>query len=107
MEGSVTKRPHRTPEERAAEIDAQIAKMKASISEIESKKQSAISAFDEKIKAIQEKIKSLEQKKNDTLFPKPPKKTKKQKIQAILNKAQKNGMKPEEIAERLEISLED
>lgn len=107
MEEAVVKRPRRTPEERATEIEVQIEKIKSSISEMESKKQTAISAFDEKIKASQEKIKSLEKKKSDILFPKPPKKTKRQKIQAILNKAQKSGMKPEEIAERLEISLED
>lgn len=36
-----------------------------------------------------------------------PQKTKKQKIQSILIQAQKRGMKPEEIAERLNITIED
>ena len=78
-----------------------------SIEELESKKQAAVASFDEKIATAQEKIKALEGKKADILKPKPPRKTKKQKIQEIMNQAQKNGMKPEEIAERLGIVIED
>ena len=37
-----------------------------------------------KIEASQEKIKALEAKKQNILAPKPPRKTKKQKIQEIL-----------------------
>ena len=101
------KRPRRTPQERASEIDEKIAMINNSIEELESKKQAAVTSFDEKIAAAQEKIKVLEGKKADILNPKPPRKTKKQKIQEIMKRAQKNGMKPEEIAERLGIAMED
>lgn len=101
------KRPRCTPQERAAEIDAKIAVINGSIGELESKKQAAVASFDEKIAAAQEKIKVLEGKKVDILNPRPPRKTKKQKIQEIMKQAQKNGMKPEEIAERLGIVIED
>ena len=107
MEENIVKRKRRTPEERAAEIDAQIEKLTVTIIDIESKKKDAIAVFDEKIKSVKEKIKSLEQRKKGILSPKPPKKTKKQKIQSILIQAQKRGMKPEEIAERLDITIED
>ena len=61
-------------------------------------------------RAAQERIKVLEGKKQEILAPKPPRKprkTKKQKIQEILKEAQKNGMKPEEIAEKLGINLSE
>lgn len=108
MSDTHTKRIRRTPEERVAEVDAKIETLNQSIADLESKKQASVASFDEKIAAVQERIKGLESKKEQILAPKPPRKprkTKKQKIQEILKEAQKNGMKPEEIAERLGINL--
>ena len=110
MADSETKRVRRTPEERAAEIDSKIGVINQSIEELEAKKQAAIASFDEKIAAAQERIKVLERKEQEILPPKPPRKprkTKKQKIQEILEEAEKNGMKPEEIAEKLGINLSE
>lgn len=110
MSENETKRVRRTPEERIAEIDAKIRAVSQSIEDLEAKKQAAVASFDEKIAAAQERIKGLEAKKQEILAPKPPRKprkTKKQKIQEILKEAQKNGMKPEEIAERLGVTLSE
>ena len=79
------KRIRRSPQERAAEMDGLIEKQN-------------------------QLIKELESKKNGILSPKTakkPRRTKKQKIQEILKEAQKQGMKPEEIAERLGLSPEE
>lgn len=110
MSDSNAKRVRRTPEERIAEVDAKIEILNQSIADLESKKQASLTSFDEKIAAVQERIKGLESKKQEILTPKPrrkPRKTKKQKIQEILKEAQKSGMKPEEIAERLGIHLSE
>lgn len=69
-----------------------------------------VASFDDKVAAAEKRIKSLEAKKSEILAPKPPRKprkTKKQKIQEILKEAQKKGLKPEEIAERLGISIQE
>ena len=110
MAETENKRPRRTPQERAAEVDSKIEKLNQSITEIEAKKQAVVAEYDTKIAAAQERIKALESKKQEILAPKPPRKprkTKKQKIQEILKEAQKSGMKPEEIAERLGIHLSE
>lgn len=110
MSDSGTKRTRRTTEERVAEIDAKIENINQSIADLESKKQAAIASFDEKVAAAEKRIKTLEAKKSEILAPKPPRKprkTKKQKIQEILKEAQKKGLKPEEIAERLGISIQE
>lgn len=99
------KRTRHTTEERIAVIDSKIEVVHQTIAELEEKKQASAALFDKKIEAAQEKIKTLEAKKRDILAPKPPRKTKKQKIQEILKEAQKSGMKPEEIADRLGITL--
>ena len=104
------KRIRRSPQERAAELDGKIEKVKESIAELNEKKQAAMADYDAKIAAAQDRIKVLEAKKQEILVPKPPRKprkTKKQKIQEILKEAQKNGMKPEVIAERLGIKLSE
>ena len=62
------------------------------------------------IETVRVKIAGLEEKKAAILAPKPPRKprkTKKQKIADILKKAQKSGMKPDEIAVALGIELEE
>ena len=107
---SEPKRIRRTTEERIAVIDAKISSINQNIEELKSKKQASVISFDEKIAAAQARIKGLEIKKNEILTPKQPRKprkTKKQKIQEILKEAQKSGMKPEEIAERLGLNLSE
>ena len=84
MAESETKRPRRTPQERAAAVDEKIAKFNQSIAELEEKKTAALAEYDAKITALQERVKALEAKKQEILAPKPPRKprkTKKQKIQ--------------------------
>ena len=57
-----------------------------------------------------DRIKGLEKQKAAILAPKPPRKprkTKKQKIQDLMKQAQKAGLKPEEIAERLGLTIQD
>lgn len=110
MSENETKRARRTPQELAAAVDAKIQALEESIISIEEKKQAAIDDFDSKIKAVRVKIAGLEEKKAAILAPKPPRKprkTKKQKIADILKKAQKSGMKPDEIAAALGIEMEE
>jgi len=104
------KRTRRTSEELAAAIDEQILKLEDSITDIEVKKQEAADSFDSKIEAVRVRIKTLEEKKAALLAPKPPRKprmTKKQKVEAIIKKAGKSGMSPNEIAAALGIDVED
>lgn len=103
------RRKRRTPEEMAADLDAQIEKLEQSISELEAKKQAAADEFDKKIDAVRIRITALQEKKKELLAPKhrKPRITKKQKLAAILKQAQKNGMKPEEIAAALGVELEE
>ena len=52
----------------------------------------------------------MNKQKADILSPKPPRKprkTKKQKIQDLMKQAQKAGLKPEEIAERLGLKIQE
>lgn len=104
------KRIRRTPQERAAEIDTLIQKQNHLIEDLEERKKAAVVNFDEKIASVQARIKELESKKAGILAPKTakkPRKSRKQKIQEILKEAQKQGMKPEEIADRLGLKVED
>lgn len=105
-----TKRSRRTPEERIAEIDAKIEECEKQIQAIEVKKQETITSFDERIKKVQRRIKGLDKQKAEILAPKPPRKprkTKKEKIQDLMKQAQKAGLKPEEIAERLGLTIQE
>ena len=102
------KRPRRTPEERASEMNCKIDKLNQSILQLEIKKQAAISEYDAKIAAVQERINVLETKKKDILDPKSkrkPRKTKKQKIQEIVRLAIKNGMSVEQVANQLSVEV--
>lgn len=77
---------------------------------IEAKKQESVSAFDNRIAKVQARIDALNKQKADILSPKPPRKprkTKKQKIQDLMKQAQKAGLKPEEIAERLGLTIQE
>ena len=71
MAESENKRPRRTPQERAAEMDSKIEKVNEFITELEGKKQAAIADYDAKITAAHERIKTLEAKKQEILSPKP------------------------------------
>ncbi|MFR9217132.1 MAG: hypothetical protein ACLVKK_13000 [Ruthenibacterium sp.] len=103
------KRVRRTPQQMAQDLDAQMEKLNASIAELEEKKAAGAAVFDGKIAAVREKIKKLEAKKKDVLAPKKRKtrKTKAQQIKDLVRKAQKAGLKPDEIASRLGVSIEE
>ena len=103
------KRVRRTPQQMAQDLDAQMEKLNASIAELEEKKTASAAVFDGKIAAGREKIKKLEAKKKDVLAPKKRKtrKTKAQQIKDLVRKAQKAGLKPDEIASRLGVSIEE
>ena len=103
------KRVRRTPQQMAQDLDAQMEKLNASIAELEEKKTASAAVFDGKIAAVREKIKKLEAKKKDVLAPKKCKtrKTKAQQIKDLVRKAQKAGLKPDEIASRLGVSIEE
>lgn len=59
---------------------------------------------------MQARIKELDKQKAAILAPKPPRKprkTKKEKIQDLMKQAQRAGLKPEEIAERLGLTIQE
>lgn len=63
------KRIRRTPQERAAELDGKIEKVKESIAELNEKKQAAMADYDAKIAAAQDRIKVLEAKSRRSWSP--------------------------------------
>ncbi len=100
------KRVRRSAEERILEINEKIEKFEQSLVELDDKRAEAMIAFDEKEANLRDKIQQLQLKKEDILSPKPIKRTrksKKQKIADLVKLANKSGLKPEEIAERLGI----
>ena len=104
MDEQKVRRPRRTAEQRAADIDAKIQKLNEDLEGVEAKRAAAMQEFDAKAAAVKGRIEALEQQKKDILAPKPqrkPRKTKRQKIQELIQSASKSGLKPEEIAERL------
>ena len=104
MDEQKVRRPRRTAEQRAADIDAKIQKLNEDLEGVEVKRAAAMQEFDAKAATVKERIEALERQKMEILAPKPPRKprkTKKQKIQELIQSASKSGLKPEEIAERL------
>ena len=104
MDEQKVKRIRRTPQQMADQVDAKIQKLNQDLENLEEKRAAANADFDTKAAAVRERIAVLEQKKVDLLQPKPPlkpRKSKKQKIQELIKLANKSGLKPEEIAERL------
>ena len=95
MEESTQKRTRRTPQQMAGAVDVKIAALQRDIAGIEEKRKKANADFDEKVAAVEAKIKKA------ILAPKPPRKTKKQKMEEVVKAAMKSGMNPEEIAEKL------
>ena len=95
------------PQARGYRKGNHIWKVSENINELEEKKKTVIEEYDAKITAAKERIKSLEAKKQEILAPKPPRKTKKQKIQEIVKLAMKNGMSVEEIAGQLHVEVEN
>ena len=67
------KRIRRSPEERAAAVDEQIAKINQTIEELEQKKKAVLAEYDDKIAAAKRRIKALDDKKKAILAPKKAK----------------------------------
>ena len=110
MPDTEIKRVRRTTEERIAVIDNKIEELGNQVQAIEAKKQESIAVFDDRIAKVQARIEVLNKQKTDILSPKrprKPRKTKKQKIQDLMKQAQKAGLKPEEIAERLGLTIQE
>lgn len=106
MEQNENKRRRRSKEERAAEIDAKLEKLRSSLNEIAAEREAAKSALDTKEKALKDKIKALEGKKKDILNPSSAPKqrmTKKRRIEALVNKAHKAGFSLDEIEQLLSL----
>lgn len=101
MEESTKKHTRRTPQQMAEAIDVKIVALQQDIAGIEEKRKKANVDFDEKVAAVEAKIKGLNEKKEAILAPKPPRKTKKQKMEEVIKAAMKSGMKLEEVAEKL------
>lgn len=68
-------------------------------------KEEIVAEIDSKINHHKECIATLEAKKQAVLNPKPRKKV--NTMKNVLDKAKANGMKPEEVAKLLGISLDD
>ncbi len=109
MEENKAKRVRRSPEQLAADLDTKIEALKGRLDGIEAERAAANEKFDNKAAEVNDRIKVLMNKQKLLLAPKPPRKprkTKKQKMQDLLKQAEKSGLKPEEIAERLGITME-
>jgi hypothetical protein len=110
MSDTEKKRVRRTTEERIAEVNAKIEELNGQIQSLEEKKQEAVTAYNDRIAKVMDRIKGLEKQKAAILAPKPPRKprkTKKEKIQDLMKQAQRAGLKPEEIAERLGLTIQE
>lgn len=106
MEQNENKRRRRSKEERASEIDAKLEKLRSSLNEIAAEREAAKSALDAKEKALNDKIKALEGKKKDILNPSSAPKqrmTRKRRIEALINKANKAGFSLDEIEQLLSL----
>ena len=101
------KQIRRTPEQIAADLDLQINAAKKTVLDYEEKKAASVDAFNEKISKAKERVQKLEQRKKDVLTPKKRKsrKSKTTIIKELVTQAAKAGLKPEEIAEKLGVSL--
>ncbi len=106
---SEQKRVRRTPQQIVEDLNVEIEALRESIQEIEEKKAAAVAKYDEKIEGVNQKIKRLEERQKAVLTPKKrkPRKTKTQQIRAIVAKANKKGMKLDEIAEILGVTIEE
>lgn len=110
MPDTEIKRVRRTTEERIAEVDAKIEELDKQIQNLEEKKQETVAVYNDRIAKVTDRIKGLEKQKAAILAPKPPRKprkTKKEKIQDLMKQAQRAGLKPEEIAERLGLTIQE
>ena len=108
MEAQQKRRTRRTPQQLVEALEVESTMLAQSMEELERKKVEMVSLYDTKISKIRDKIKTIEKKKKSLMEPpkaRKPRKTKKEKIQAIMKQAQKVGMQPEEIAQRLGIEM--
>ena len=71
MDEQKVRRPRRTAEQKAADIDAKIQKLNEDLESIEARRTAANQEFDAKAAAVKERIAVLEQQKKDVLAPKP------------------------------------
>lgn len=67
-------------------------------------KEEIAQALDDKILYHEKCIAAIREKKEELLKPKS---SKKEKLKAVMEKAKKSGLTPEEIAEKLGFSLDD
>lgn len=79
MDEQKVRRPRRTAEQKAADIDTKIQKLNEDLESIEARRTAANQEFDAKAAAVKERIAVLEQQKKDILAPKPPRKPRKTK----------------------------
>lgn len=70
MDEQKVRRPRRTAEQKAADIDAKIQKLNEDLESIEARRTAANQEFDAKAAAVKERIAVLEQQKKDVLAPK-------------------------------------
>lgn len=106
---SEEKRIRRTAEQIAADIDTQIEALHGNIDALEERKAASVQEFDEKINHVKQRIEKLNEKKKNLSAPKKrkPRKKKADKIKDLIAQAQKNGLKLDEIADKLGVDLSE
>lgn len=103
------KRIRRTAEQISADIDEQIEKLRENIDSLEERKAESMQEFDAKIQHVKQRIEKLNEKKKGLATPKKrkPRKKKADKIKEMIAQAQKNGMKLDEIADKLGVDMSE
>jgi len=106
---SEEKRIRRTAEQISADLDQQIEKLRENIDELEERRAAAMQDFDAKVEHVKQRIEKLNERKKDLVTPKKrkPRKKKAEKIKDLITQAQKNGLKLDEIADKLGVDLRE
>ena len=92
----------RTSEEISQAFDEKIQYHEGQVGKIKEQ----IKGLEAKIKMHQSHIKSLNKKKDKALNPTPKSRSRKRGVNAVIAKAKEQGMTPQEMAEKLGISLD-